>query len=353
LAWLVWLKFLSSLVIILFAGTKLARYGDALAEKTRLGHIWIGLLLLAFITSVPELATGISAVALVKIPDLAIGTIMGSCIFNLLIVALLDVIYRQAPILSKVSPNHLMSVGMGILLIALAAVSIFFGEEISGLALGWIGVPSILAIVLYLIGVRWTLRSAQAGQVAASPPADRSVSEDQVTSSPPANARYSDVTMREVWLKFTLAGLAVVGSGVWLAFIGEEIADTTGLGASFVGTLFLAISTSMPEIALTIAAVRLGAIDMAVADVLGANMINIAKIFLIDIFYTEGSILSSVSKAHITSAVVAIVMSLVVLIALRFRQKRKTFRVVSWYAVLLVGIYFFGAYALFTSGIGG
>jgi len=335
---LVWLKFLLSLVIILFAGTKLARYGDALAEKTRLGHIWIGLLLLAFITSVPELATGISAVALVKIPDLAIGTIMGSCIFNILIVALLDIIYRQAPILSKVSPNHIISVVMGILLIALAAVSIFFGEQISGLVLGWIGVPSILAIVVYLIGVRWTLRSARGGQVA---------------SPPVTKARYSHITMREVWLKFTLAGLAVIGSGIWLAFIGEEIAATTGLGASFVGTLFLAISTSMPEIALTIAAVRLGAIDMAVADVLGANMINIAKIFFIDIFYTDGSILSSVSKAHITSAVVAIVMSIVVLIALRFRQKRKTFRVISWYAVLLLGLYVYGAYTLFTSGVGG
>ena len=286
----------------------------------------------------PELATGISAVALVKIPDLAIGTIMGSCIFNILIVALLDVIYRQAPILSKVSPNHIMSVVMGILLIALAAVSIFFGERISGLVLGWIGIPSILAIVVYLIGVRWTLRSAREGQVA---------------SPPVANTRYSHITMREVWLKFTLAGLAVIGSGIWLAFIGEEITATTGLGASFVGTLFLAISTSMPELALTIAAVRLGAIDMAVADVLGANMINIAKIFLIDIFYTDGSILSSVSKVHITSAVVAIVMSIVVLIALRFRQKRKTFRVISWYAVLLVGLYLYGAYALFTSGVGG
>jgi cation:H+ antiporter len=335
---LVWLKFVVSLVIILIGGTKLARYGDALAEKTNLGHIWIGLLLLAFITSVPELATGISAVALVGIPDLAIGTIMGSCIFNILIVAVLDVVYRHAPILSKASQNHMMSAGMGILLISLAAVSIFFGEKISGLALGWIGVPSILAIVIYLIGVRWTLRSSQ---------------KDHLTSSSAATVQYANVTLREVWLKFILAGLAVVGSGVWLAFIGEEISATTGLGASFVGTLFLAISTSMPEIALTIAAVRLGAIDMAVADVVGANMINIAKIFLIDIFYTDGSILSSVSKAHVTSAIVAVVMSLVVIIALRFRQKRKTFRVVSWYAVLLVGLYLYGAYALFTSGVGG
>ena len=89
---MVWLKFILCLVIILFAGTKAARYADIVAEKTGLGRIWIGLVLLAFITSIPELTTGISAVALVKVPDLAMGTLMGSCLFNLLILALLDVI---------------------------------------------------------------------------------------------------------------------------------------------------------------------------------------------------------------------------------------------------------------------
>ena len=335
---MVWLKFAVSLVLILIAGTKLARYGDALAEKTRLGGMWIGLVLLAFITSVPELATGISAVALVKIPDLAMGTIMGSCIFNLLIVAILDVVYRRAPILSQASPNHKASAVMGMVLIGLCVLTIFGAERLSGLALGWIGIPSIVLMVLYLAGVKWTLSSGREDQPAAS-----------LTSTP----GYSHMSMREVWLKFILGGAVVAGSGIWLAFIGEEIAATTGMGASFVGSLFLALSTSMPEIALTVAAVRLGAIDMAVADVLGANMINIAKVFLIDLSYTEGSLLSSVSKAHITTGIVAIVMSLVVLVALRFRQRHKTFRIISWDAVLLVGLYAYGAYALFASRVGG
>lgn len=338
---MVWLKFVGSLIIILFAGTKLARYGDALAEKTRLGQIWIGLVLLAFITSVPELSTGIGAVTLVSdktlAPDLAIGTIMGSCIFNVLIVAWLDMIYRKGPVLSKASPNHMISALMGIILIGLTALSIFGGENISGLALGWMGVPSIVVILVYLIGVRWTLRSAR----------------DMQTASPrDSKEQYRDMGMREVWAKFILAGGAVIGSGIWLALIGEEIANTTALGASFVGTLFLAVSTSMPELALTTAAVRIGALDLAVADVVGANMINIAKIFLIDIFYTDGSILSSVSKSQITTALVAIGMSLVVLIALRFRQRRKTFFVISWYGVVLIALYIYGAYALYTSGVG-
>lgn len=338
---MVWLKFAGSLVIILFAGTKLARYGDVLAEKTRLGQIWIGLVLLAFITSVPELSTGIGAVTLVSdkalAPDLAIGTIMGSCIFNILIVAWMDVIYRREPILSKASPNHMISALMGIILIGLAALSIFGGDRISGLALGWLGVPSIVVIVVYFIGLRWTLRSAR----------------DIQTASPQAShEQYRDIGMREVWTKFILAGGAVIGSGIWLALIGEEIANTTGLEASFVGTLFLAVSTSMPEIALTTAAIRLGAVDMAVADVVGANMINIAKIFIIDIFYTDGSILSSVSKPQITTAIVAIGMSLVVLVGLRFRQRRKTFIFISWYGVVLIALYAYGAYALYNSGIG-
>ncbi|HEY40357.1 MAG TPA: sodium:calcium antiporter [Dehalococcoidia bacterium] len=338
---MVWLKFVASLVIILFAGTKLARYGDALAEKTRLGQIWIGLVLLAFITSVPELSTGIGAVTLVSdkslAPDLAIGTIMGSCIFNILIIAWLDMIHRREPVLTTASPNHMKSVLMGIILIGLAALSIFGGDRISGLALGWLGVPSIVVIIVYLIGVRWTLRSARV---------------TQATSPQVSHEQYRDMGMREVWIKFILASGAVIGSGIWLALIGEEIANATGLGASFVGSLFLAVSTSMPEIALTTAAVRIGAVDMAVADVTGANMINIAKIFIIDIFYTDGSILASVSKSQITTALVAIGMSLVVLVGLRFCQRRKTFRVISWYGVVLIALYIYGAYALYNSGLG-
>ena len=92
---MVWLKFILCVVIILFSGTKLARYGDAIAEKTGLGRIWVGLVLLALITSMPELVTGVSSVALVGLPDLGLGTLLGSCIFNLSIIALLDIMCRS------------------------------------------------------------------------------------------------------------------------------------------------------------------------------------------------------------------------------------------------------------------
>ncbi len=89
---MVWLKFAACLAIILFSGTKLAHYGDAIAEKTGMGRIWVGLILLSAVTSMPELVTGVSAAALVKLPDLAVGNLLGSCLFNLMI---LDVLHYK------------------------------------------------------------------------------------------------------------------------------------------------------------------------------------------------------------------------------------------------------------------
>ena len=332
---LVWLKFLASLVIILFAGTKLAKYGDVIAEKTGLGRIWIGLVLLAAITSAPELVTGVSSVALIGLPDLAVGTLLGSCLFNLTILAVLDILHRRTPVLSEVKSQHLASAGMGILLVAIAGGSIFAGERLAGLRLGWVGVSSILILILYLAAM-WGMFRFERNQ------------------SPPSNndtRRYEQEPMKALYFKFALAAAAVIGAGIWVSFIGDEISTTYDWSASFVGTLFLAITTSMPELAVTVAALRLGAIDMAVADILGANMLDVAHLFTVDLFYRRGPVLSSVKSVHLITAGIIMVMSLLVILGIRFRQKRKTFIVASWYTPALIGLYIFGAYALF-KGIG-
>lgn len=335
---MVWIKFFLCVVIILFAGTKLARYADAIAEKTGLGRLWIGFLFLGFVTSMPELATAVSSVALVGLPDLALGTLFGSSAFNLVILALLDMLHRGSPLLSRASRAHILSAGLGILLLIVTAVSILAGEEFSGLALGWVGLPSIIIIVLYLVGIRLMFSLERKRQLAA-PQAE--------------SLLYSDFSTRAAYFKFALAAVAIIGAGIWLSFVGDEIATTYNWSDSFVGSLFLAITTSMPELAVTIAAIRLGAIDMAIADILGANMINTAKIFIADLFYTQGSILSSVSSVHLIMATVAVVMSLIVIAGLRFPRERKTFGVISWYGPLLIGLYIFGAYALYSSGMSG
>jgi cation:H+ antiporter len=334
---LIWLKFAIALAIILFAGTRLARYGDAIAEKTGLGRLWIGLILLAAITSVPELATGISAVALVGDPDLAVGALFGSNIFNLAILALIDTIHPYAPLLSLISSRQMLVAIGGVLLIGVAGLSILGGEILSPMALGWLGVSSIVILLLYLWLVRTMFRREQ---------------NEQPSDSEPQQTLYHNMSRRSVWLKFGLASAAVIGAGIWVSFLGDEIAVVTGWDTSFVGSLFLAVSTSMPELVVTLAALRLGAYDLAVADILGSNMFNMAIILPIDLFYTQKAVLSAASNVHLITATVGIVMTLVVIAGMRLKRKRKTFRLFSWYSALLFGFYLAGFYILFRAGLG-
>jgi cation:H+ antiporter len=336
---LIWLKFAIALLIILFAGTRLARYGDAIAEKTGLGRLWIGLILLAAITSVPELATGISAVALVGDPDLAIGALFGSNIFNLAILALIDTVHPYTPLLSLVSSRQMLVAFGGILLIGVAGLGVLAGEILSPLTLGWLGASSIVIILLYLWLVRTMFRREHREQ-------------NQRPSEPESPALYQDMSHRGVWLKFALASAAVIGAGIWVSFLGDEIAAVTGWDTSFVGSLFLAVSTSMPELVVTFAALRLGAYDLAIADILGSNMFNMAIILPIDIFYTQQAVLSAASSVHLITAAVGIVMTLVVIIGMRLKRKRKTFKLFSWYGAVLFGLYLAGFYTLFRAGLG-
>jgi cation:H+ antiporter len=84
---IVWLQFIACTAIIVFAGAKLSKYGDIIADLTGMGRMWIGVVLLASVTSLPELITGVSSVTLYDLPNIAVGDVLGSCMFNLLIIA--------------------------------------------------------------------------------------------------------------------------------------------------------------------------------------------------------------------------------------------------------------------------
>jgi cation:H+ antiporter len=190
--------------------------------------------------------------------------------------------------------------------------------------------------MLYLVVMWWMFRRER----------DR-----QLALAVGASSAYKDIPAKKVYLRFALAGMAVIGAGIWLSFIGNEIALTTGWDATFVGSLFLAITTSMPELVVCVAALRLGAVDMAVANILGSNMLNLALIAPIDLFYTKGPILALASISNLVTAAVVVVMNLIVIAGLRFRQRRKILGVSNWYSPVLVGLYILAAYVLFTSGI--
>lgn len=333
---LVWVKFLVCVVLVLVFGTQLSRYGDMIGEKTGLSGVWIGLLLLAIVTSLPEIITGMSAVAMVAAPDLALGTLFGSNAFNLFIVAILDMMHQRGPLLSSASRSHVFSAGLGILLIAFAGISIFLSTHVWDGAFSWLGLYSIVLVVVYLLGSRRVFGRES-----------KAVIGDSVA------LRYPNISAKRVYLGFVIAALVVVGTGTWLATIGDEIATVTGLGDTFVGSLFLALTTSLPELVVAITALRIGAVDMAIADVLGSNMFNIGiGVACFDLFSGSASIFASASASHYITATVVAVMSLTVVAGLLLRLRRKTMIVMSWYAPALVAMYVVGAYFLFHAGLG-
>ncbi len=335
---MVWLKFLLSFLVILFAGTKLARYGDVIAKKTGLGGAWVGLLLMATATSLPELLTGISAVAFVQVPDLAMGDAFGSNLFNLVIIALLDILHRQGPLLTRVGARHTLIGGLTVLLIAFATMSIFFSSNISGLSLGWVSIFTPLLFLLYLFSLRKAFHHERSQQAQAS----------QKREVP---QHYEKISLARAYTYYSIAALFVMAGAVWLSFVGNEINEVTGWGSTFVGSFFLAAVTSAPEVVVSITALRLGAADMAVANMLGSNMFNMGIVLAgDDLFYRAGPLFADVSINHVFSGLVAILMTCVIIVGLSSPSRRKMLPGVSWYTIALIVLYLLGFYVLFIMG---
>ena len=147
---------------------------------------------------------------------------------------------------------------------------------------------------------------------------------------------------------YGLASVVVVIAGVWLPFIGKELAVAMGWSESFVGTLFIAAVTSLPEAAVTIAAVRLGALDMALGNLFGSNLFNMAILAIDDVFYLQGPLLSDVSASHAVSALSAIMMTGIAIVGLFYRPKQRLFKTVGWISLFILPVYLFNLFAVYS-----
>jgi cation:H+ antiporter len=284
------------------------------------------------------MATGISAAALVDSPNLAFGTLMGSVCFNLTIVAVLDALNRQrAPALSHVSPRQLPGARWAMVLFVIAGLGLYLAPRVAMPSIGWLSLPSVALLVMYPLAVRQILRAERR----------QPVEEDNGTTG-----RYAHLTLKGVFIRFYLAAAVVVAAGVWLSFTGDRIADVTGWGASFVGNLFLAIATSAPEIVVAVSAIRLGVPDLALGDILGANMLDTALLGVVDAFYIRGSLFTATAQINLVVVAAALAMTSVVSIAIAHPRSRYVVGRLSWYGPLLVGTYLVVAYVLFTYGAG-
>jgi cation:H+ antiporter len=164
--------------------------------------------------------------------------------------------------------------------------------------------------------------------------------------------RYRDVAIQRVYRNVIFHAGVIIGAGIWLPFIGSRIAEETGWGTTFVGNLLIAASTSLPEIATSFAALRLAAPDLAIANLFGSNLFDIAILAIDDLAYTRGPLLADVSFHHLFSAIAALIMTGIGITGLIYRTEKKAWATMSWDGIALLTLYLLNAYLLFSFGKG-
>jgi len=251
--------------------------------------------------------------------------------FNILIIALLDVLSGSVPISTKVDEGHVLSAGFGILLLGVVGITIF-GSAIFP-PIGWIGIYSLIFIFIYFVAIR-IIFSYEKTRIA------------KFVKEAVEELQYKDIPKSRAYKMYALNAGIVIGAATYLPYVGEEITKITGLGQTFVGSIFIAISTSLPEIAVTIAAAKIGAVDMAVGNLFGSNLFNIVILALDDILYTKGPILSYVSENHIVTAISAIMMTAIAIIGLTYRASKKPL-LFTWDSIGIVATYLLSTLVLY------
>jgi cation:H+ antiporter len=324
-----WAQFLGCSAVIAVAGFRLAHYGDVIAVKTGLGGTWIGVVLVATVTSLPELVTGVSSVALADAPDIAVGDVLGSCVFNLALIAGLDFLYRTKPIYADASHGHILSAGFSVILIGLVVINLLPGNHAT-LRIGHVGAYTPIITIVYIVAIRAIY-----------------VQERQRTLHPEQRDKYPDRSLREAAIGYVIASAAVVAAGITMPFAAVRLADAMNWGQSFVGTLLVAGATSLPEAASTIGAVKIRAIDLAIGNLFGSNLFNVLILAIDDLVYIKGPLLTQTSPAHALSAVSAIIMTGIAIVGLHYRPVTRVFRLVGWTSWALVTLYVLNSLLLF------
>lgn len=230
---------------------------------------------------------------------------------NMLIIGLLDVLSKQRPVSYMVHHGHVLSAGFGIILMGLVAIDILFGKHLPTIKLLHSIDPITIAFIVgFLLAIKLTFNFEKSRTTEGS--------EEQAGQASEINKPWP-----ELIAQFLFYALCIVVAACYLPEIGDEIGQSTGWGQSFIGTSFIAIATSLPELSVSVSAARRGAFDMAVANLLGSTLFNIAILAVTDFFYTKEPLLHHVSVNNTLAALTAIISMGIVVVGLTYRAERK------------------------------
>jgi cation:H+ antiporter len=324
--WGVWLQFAVIVGVIGFSGARLSRYADVLAEKTGLGRTWTGLVGLAVVTSLPELVTGATAVLWINAPDIAVGNLLGACMLNVAALAVADLLYAPGPVLTAADRGHILAGGFGVIMLGVATLGMMARPPLAEFNLGYVGLSAPILIFCYLLAMRATYRYQKRQR------AEFLKDHEEVLL-------YPHLSLPQAAWRFGLNALIVMAAAFWLPQVATRLAQIMSWHLSMVGTVFVAVATTMPELVVTVSAIRLKAVDLAVGDLLGSLLINVAMLGVMDLLYSSGPLLQAVGPENASTGVIVMVMVGIAIAEMIYRPQQKALRWVSLGAFLLAFLY--------------
>ncbi len=330
---MIWIIFIFAALAVLISGQRLTRAAGQLAEVTGMSHGFVGVILLGLITSLPELVSTISATLFCNAPNLALGNIFGSNAANLAILAFLDLAIVRNPNKErhKLNEENQLTAYLSLIIISMALM----GLASQGF---WhilhIDLFSLLIATIYIIGLQ-KLHRFQLSDI----PGTNSLHD---TDTP------GKIIPPELKRRLLINAAIIVAASMTLAASAEHIATITGWGTTFVGNSLLAIATSLPEIVVTISAVRIGSFAMAAGNIFGSNIFNIAILALADLFFFRSSLFAAASSSQSLIAAIGLLMTGLYLFAGRYASEKRIAGRWPIDSLLVIGTYLFSLYALFS-----
>ncbi len=259
-------------VCVVFFSIKLANYVDLIDKKTDLSGAFIGGVILAAVTSLPELFTSISAVLFVKQPDLVMGNILGSNLFNMCIFGGAALIAAKSLCKSTIGSSHFKTTVITFIMFAIMMLPVVFKKDYTVVG---ISVYSIILLVLYACSIKF-----MAG--------DSAESEGEDTS---------DLTLKQIIIRFVIMAVLLVTASIFITIAADHLSEEFNLGKTVGGALFLGVATSLPELTSSIALIRKGNFNACAGNVMGSGVFNFCIISVADILYRGGSVYISNDKS--------------------------------------------------------
>ena len=287
---------------IALAGPTLVRAVEGVGDATGLGHLWLGTVLLAGATSLPELVSVVSAAGIDQ-PDIAVGTVLGSNMFNMTIFGVVLVLF---PLAVRTDRASALTGGVAIVLGAATLVFIVTGE----VALGHVGLGAIVLLGLYVTGSLLLFREARRGSAAPAPAASTDPAPAPEQTEARRRPRRADV------VRLAAATAVVFVASLFLPSAAEGIADTLGVSGGVVGVVGVALATSLPEVVTSAVALWRGSPGLVVGNVFGSNVFNVAVLFPGDLALDEGPLLAAAMSEQAVTAAFGLGLMLLALLAL-------------------------------------